>query len=875
MKFLRSKKGFTLVECVVALALFAVITASVMTVFATSRNQIQKNNDQYKIDLTANNILAAYEGSNTSGSFKKRLNSIGLELSNPGTFNKTIGTEGTGQYSFDSQNIPVAQEFGKITVKDGAATFYAKDGSAMVSFKDTYTDNKLQGEAWKDYFNQSDVKYADGVMNIEGKVNIYLVGECDYTYTVNYNGKTTLNIKPKESIIYSETSVEKPASEFENYLVKNGYYLKCIYRDYSPSLLTSYDYFYFQVFNAKDNTPVKDGKNQCLYYCVTVATNDEFKNYSGNYSSIDNDSPNAYIDFDNLTGGYKKGNVKYGYAAEGTSYQKISFSNTLKNESGNNFKGKWYFFPWLVANTDETTSLIFKSGEPNITFNSNDYKPIQSYYEYTAKVPEKSNIYYVLNSTEINECFVYNSNNDVIFTYEKNSEEALKHLVDNCGFGIDDTSTGKKKRNTQALIEDKVYDKWFHQGSVPLLNVTRVKFTDGGASGTSKIVFYGKDEGARTDSEYITFTYKKENYENFKADRDSVLNFTGDYSEFYNYSKTYNAKTLKNITNASELAPYKDKISGVTFGEMTEPIPIVYYTVSNSIIKSGGKYTHTYTYYSYEITATSKVELTSYKENSHTLEISKDGDTITCTESLSDSATVKKAYTYTITAKEQKATAEIKDTSRSTPKTPPDAVKGGTQVTKFTTDHTDKDTVLKNYKKGKPTSSEDTVNGIGGGNSTYTEIPANLDEIWTLASTPSEAAVHTVAELTGFTGSGESYDVKVGENVLFTAHPSEFSMIAGDISADTTDCVYDIIGAELADIVAETYYISRTSGDVTLIAVATYSNYTKAFELEGVTQSQEPKITIWTMPKDKAPADVKDITKSDYNKYIYRIYRKG
>ena len=865
---MKHKKGFSLAECIVALLLFSVVTVSVLSVFTASRNQIKKQNDQYKIEMMASNLLAAYEGSNTSGSFKNRLNGLGLELSSSDAFNTTIGTEGTGQYSFDTQNVPIAVPFSKIVVKDGSATFRNENDSGdMVSFVGTYPDNKLpngDGWAYSTYFNEAK-KRQPTEMILTGKA-YPAVALTSYDFTLTVNESTV-------SMVLGSMAdpISKPACDFDQYLLANGYYLKADYKiETSGTLGSTYNYR-FQLYNAADNTPAKvGGKN--LYYCISISAISALATNNADMQKVvagTNNGEGFYFNLSNCT-------IKYYTGDSCPSYS--SFKTELKN-GDKKFSGNWYFLPWFVYKNDG-----------NIVPTCDKFTPGLDYYEYTAKSGVASNLYYALNTAKNTEMLLFNSDGSLIFPYKADSADPLRNLVSNCGFGIDG------KRNTLAIYEGTTYDKWFKRGAVPLWNVTKARFTDGGGSAVSKIVFYGVPEGSSTESEYITFLYSPDKYSDFVNDRNSILDFGSVDSKWYNYEKNFTAKSLKNISDDSGLAPYKemDAIKAKNLGATSTEKTLLYYAISRkdlgSVIKHN--YQHTYTYYSYKITSSKSIQLTNYKEDAHTLKIVKSGDAVTCTETISDSATVKTVYTYTVTPIAQGKTVSVQTgKDKEPPSTPPVEVQGGTQVDELRKthientgfmkweeildwDYTDVDWVKTDQTNSAPAGSEEVLHGLVSG-STYSVVPEDLATSWNLTAEPAEAALHTVAEFTALGKHTDMYEVQVGGNTVFTAHTDDFNITAGGVSASNTDCAYDVVGGEAADIKAETYYITWTSGDVTLISLVTYSNFTKEFEVDGVKVKKEPKIMIWSIPKSEVPADVKNVTDSSYDKYLYRVYRKG
>ena len=839
-KILKNKNGFSLMECVIALLLFSIIVASVLTMFSSSRNQIKRQNDQYKVELMASNILAAYEGSNTSTSFSNRLGNLGLELNTSGTYNRTIGSEGHGQYSFDAQNIPVAIPFSKIVVKDGEAVFKNESGNSdLVSFEGTYPDNKLQSN--EDYgWNPSELYDEEEITALE---SITLTGTARPLISFKPNSHFEYTITMTESKVkmtYGDFSEEQESSSFDRYLLKNAYFLKCV-GGYSPSLLNITDsgYYYFQVYDAITKNAVKvDGKN--LYYYIHY--NMPYFTCSAQLATLaddDNVAGSYYFDLSGCT-------IKY---LVSSSLQENADAYTeLTDEDGNAFnEGKWYFFPWLAFRKIEDFTPICSNYEIDCV-----------YHEYRTKTNLMSNIYYVLDSSRNSELLMFNSDKELIFPIHSDySKTPLQNLISNCGFGING------KRNTQGVYNGMTYDKWYKKGAVPLWQVTKVKFTDGGESNSSKIVFYGKAADAEAESDYITFNYSKEDYDKFKEDRKTITDYSGEYADLYNYTKTYTT-TVNDITDESTINEWESVGSiasklGEKFYKDTKTKTIAFYTLSSS----------KYKYYTYTATLSPHNEI-SKLDIEKNVAVTHNGTEFSFSGMETATASFDKVYQASSVA------YKTKSTSGTRTKPSADVLQSVSDYSKYTNLTSSGKAKALEDAKASIDLCVSAANGTASDSKSMSTVGYNIDTVADWACTePTEADLHTVAELSSFIKNDDSFEVQIAERTAFIAHPSDFSITAGDISTDNSDCIYDVIGGESADIRSETYCITWNAGDTSLVSIVTYSNYTKEFEVDGEIQNQEPKIAIWSMPKDKVPSDIKTVTDSSYDKYLYRVYRKG
>ncbi|MCQ2440938.1 MAG: type II secretion system GspH family protein [Clostridia bacterium] len=561
-KVISNKKGFSLVECVVALLLFSIITGSVLTVFSASRNQIKKQNMQFKSDLLQSNIISAYEA---SSDYNNMANILGWEEKDADDTPEVPISGGNGNGS-----IPVPVHFDKITVdNDAEGKTYAKfiDDSKspkeLITFEGNYTNNKLKSsDIPTDYYTETPVT-VPRTMVLEGQAHPTaegLTGAYDYTYTI-----TELKVKFE----MGTGSLEKDTTDFDKYLLDNGLYLRCVkvgsdrYDGALISIKDGYNVkmfrdFYFEVFDINDNS-----KKQ--YICVsyqlgsTTITYKNFWNVLGIIADYANSIEDSLTYNNQLASFYNNTSIEKTYFSLTGATIKTYFGDSCPNvdatyskqeataehkrgdpkftelkADGYNFKtGNWYFVPWLAYRDGKEYQPKCKK-----------YEPGRTYYEYTPKEGKASNIYYVLKNGKDIKIFDTDSVN--IFSFYKDETKANTALNNN---------TCNISKATTRTYSDNEYEVWYQKGNMSGKTVSQIIFDD-----TKKeITVYSND-----NQPFIRFIYKNNN-STYTSDKNSIK--TGDYKEYYTVSG--NTATIKSPNTVyfncgGFTGPYSIKINDET-----------------------------------------------------------------------------------------------------------------------------------------------------------------------------------------------------------------------------------------------------------------------------------------------------------------------
>ncbi len=508
---IKNKKGFSLAECTVALLLFSIIAACVLTVFSSSRNQIRNQNKQFKSDLLKNNIISAYQA---SSNYNNMANILNWET-------KEADDTSAVPISVDNGNgsIPVKVHFDKITVDGGYATFKAEekkqDGTPagtykdIISFEGNYSNNRLSSpsDIPNDYYTETSITIPKEMV-LEGQAHPVvegITGTYDYTYTIN---------ESKVKFEMGSGTLEEDATDFDKYLLDNGLYLKCVKTRSRTILGLGYYDYYYRVYSAENNQPLN------TYYCVTFETLQQafltFTTLFNFYDGEDLEDSHSYLNLAYATiktySGDSCPNVDDKYSrqeanATGHKYGDPKF--TELNVTGYNFKtGNWYFAPWLAVH-DKTQY------QPTCT----KYEPGRTYYEYIPKSEKASNIYYILKKDNVVEFFDTDSVN--IFSFNKDEAKTNTALTNN---------TCNISKATTRTYNSDVYDVWYQKGNMPGKTVNKIVFND-----TKKEITVKSND----NKEFIRFLYTNNSV--YDSDKNSIK--TGDYKEYFTVSG--NTATIK------------------------------------------------------------------------------------------------------------------------------------------------------------------------------------------------------------------------------------------------------------------------------------------------------------------------------------------
>ncbi len=498
---------------------------------------------------------------------------------------------------------------------------------------------------------------------------------------------------------------------------------------------------------------------------------------------------------------------------------------------------------------------IYKN-EGNIEPSCSSYSDGFDYYEYTAKEGVNSEIYYALNSD--NTLLLFNCDGQLLFPFSGDTSEALDMLIREepyCHF------TAK----TRWVYNDRSYDKLYQQGTMPQKTITNVKFVDNNSqNGKSKIIFYSDDE-----QPYITFQYC--DYEQYKNDRNTIIDFSGSYSDCYKYEKKYSIRE-QNITNSDIINGWKiGNIANKLNQSLNDTAKTIQYYSSEWKLFILVPY-QTFKYYTYSATIKAHNEIERLNYINKILTVNRDGDAIKYNVNETAEAKLKKVSQVTEVKKTNDC--DVTGNKKSLPNS--NLQIQSDDLSDYKPDNSGGNQKVLNKAKSEWESSSD--NGTAIATKTQNEKPDNFDFDniggWSLQGEElTEAELYMQGKLSSFKGDGDSFDISIDSKTVFTAHTTDFIITSNGRSVNNTGCTYEIVAEESANVILQTCYIKDEFADMNVIAVVTYSNCTK--KIADNDKTKEPKIVIWSVPKSKCPSDIKQIMNAQYKDYKYISYRKG
>ncbi|MCQ2478820.1 MAG: hypothetical protein MJ091_06410, partial [Clostridia bacterium] len=342
-------------------------------------------------------------------------------------------------------------------------------------------------------------------------------------------------------------------SDFDEYLLDNGYYLKCVNNDthkvpesYRHKVYTSkwdlighwedcgpndsgaevksyktYSDCYLQVYNAAKAgtntgscTPVKNASGQNLYFCMTF-TQDDWngleKSGGGCVTKIDDATDKkSSANPEKMMFPLTKATIKYIYNNSCPGYS--SFQTELKNSNGSSFSGNWHFLPWVLYRTATGASSGSRLESANNTMFCRNYA---NHNKYSPKTDAYKSIYYALQKD--NTVKLINKNGDVMFSFDATNRT---NPLSSASCVLQDIEATRKYNNADWKL-------YYKKGSMPQKQISKIVFENNVAT------VYDTSGSA-----FIRFIYK-----NGKFDQDKASVISGDYKDFFTFSG--NTATVK------------------------------------------------------------------------------------------------------------------------------------------------------------------------------------------------------------------------------------------------------------------------------------------------------------------------------------------
>ncbi|MBQ0102301.1 MAG: prepilin-type N-terminal cleavage/methylation domain-containing protein, partial [Firmicutes bacterium] len=152
-----AKRGFTLVECIIAIAVISIITMSAVLIFKQALDFISGQWNNYQVQLTGDNILSTFQATEDKESFAKSLEEF-LGCAHNGDEENTDVLTVFGRYSeYDMSSEMVAKSFKTVRVFDrGKVQFFTQPSSEITADTSPLAELVYVSEQDKSNFNSTD-----------------------------------------------------------------------------------------------------------------------------------------------------------------------------------------------------------------------------------------------------------------------------------------------------------------------------------------------------------------------------------------------------------------------------------------------------------------------------------------------------------------------------------------------------------------------------------------------------------------------------------------------------------------------------------------------------------------------------------------------
>lgn len=488
---MKNKKGFTLVECIVAITIILVITASAIGIYQTALNSSNRQWNRYVSTVMADNALACFQSSDNMSDFESKLS----ELQADGNIIKNPGADVTVTATYNelvlSGGQAVETPFSKVRAwnnkdnKGGLVQFLKDDNTSIADFS--------YGDALSNTTDTVILKNADGVYDVfyteseSGKIESLSYKltkkKSDYTVTYNYLPNNSSS-EAKSSDLYMHITGEKntvhwKASSFEKYLFENRLILKPVAEGNFTSAFShknKWSGIFCEIYQlSKENNIINCNRYTALGKYIYI---EKCCTYCNWYETCDTHQ--------NVT-------VK---TCNETSYNKAQ-KLTINNVTTESFE--WQYFPVLMA--DIYSSDITVS---NYTFTSTNSI---IYTDYVLKSGYTPKINYELKSNGKIE--IYAPGDIKLYSYTgKKISDAHNKIIENCAFSQDTTYSGTSGTEKYTCVKNSdgiqmtsvAYDE----------QAKKIKFMNGATEvisfeyGTNEAAFEN-DKPTAQNSAYSTF----------------------------------------------------------------------------------------------------------------------------------------------------------------------------------------------------------------------------------------------------------------------------------------------------------------------------------------------------------------------------------
>jgi len=459
-KRLLNKKGFSIVECIIAIVVICIISGSAIAIYSLSSNSSSNRWDSYHTVVVANNALNIFKSSEDSDGFTADLTRLlGTSSALASNTSDSITISGRDSYTeYDVSKQMVSTNFGTLRVyKDGYVKLFSskignQDTSTQELLKINYKDNSnyssdtnelnAQDTIFDQKYEKSVVEYNSITVTAANKEEDTVSSKClvrdgikpvtrsfKYTSSINENTVITItNSTVKISYKINANSYwEKDAENYKDYItgkkistlpaplsalkssIKNV--LANNYEDleqtYTTTELEKYllSQGWYLSFDANSMDKTGDGFTGYIYFSVndanssslTPVTNSEGKNL---YIRVHYNSQNLIRSWSSSDASFTIDNIMCTYTTASSIQDAKSKEYSQFNEVfGTNldYNFKWSGIPCYVNDLESTMVTSSPYFDHVVTKVSCDSNKGQSlYFDYTIKDCYLSNLAYVI-----------------------------------------------------------------------------------------------------------------------------------------------------------------------------------------------------------------------------------------------------------------------------------------------------------------------------------------------------------------------------------------------------------------------------------------------------------------------------------------------
>jgi len=325
-----NKKGITLVECIMAIAVISIISAVAVVIYRTSLRSTNKQWDNYLTTVMADNALACFQNANDLATFEENLDGL-TQVGNDATqyFDIKV-SESVREMNLSTQSA-IPASFDKIRTYDTGVVSVISGSDTLAEFN--YGGKTSQFTADTALLTKSDGMYSASSAPAKKTLTVNASGggkssvpvcQTSYQFVITeeqvalyfrgsvYSGKQATT-RDTKNITYDTTPIEKYYLKNNRFLVPNTKSYKETVKIRVNSKYTNYCLFVFAVFEMSDDGVVSQAKNASGKYIYVCAVAEK--------------PSSAPTDWLNDSTGYKIVRVYEGYSA-------TSFCSNEGNTSG-------------------------------------------------------------------------------------------------------------------------------------------------------------------------------------------------------------------------------------------------------------------------------------------------------------------------------------------------------------------------------------------------------------------------------------------------------------------------------------------------------------------------------------------------------------